>query len=471
MLAWIVFSSIAAIAPQIPANQFDQDFTGRTLRFDYHHAGTATAEEINFDQLRLEGAWPGSRKHLVDHTNLGKYLFVVVDLETQRTLWSRGFCSIFGEWETTGEAKTLRRSFEESQRFPEPRRQVQLVLKKRDTAGAFREIFTTVVDPTSRAVNRAPVSTQGTSFDVAVQAPAANAVDLLVLADGYTAEQVSKFRADVTRLSAVLLDTEPFKSHRARFNVRALHLPAAESGISNPRKGVWKAAPFGTSFNAFDSDRYVLTFTDRVLREAAAQVPYDTLIILSNEAKYGGGGIFNLYATCTSDTEPSAYVFVHEFGHSFAGLADEYYTSQVAYENFNPPGTEPWEPNVTALKDPKRVKWAAFVEAETPLPTPWGKEAYDQNDLSNQKRRAAMVEKQASEEDMNAYFRDVKATSSKMLRAEPNFGRVGAFEGAFYESRGYYRPEVDCIMFTRNPDTFCRVCRLAIERVLALHAE
>jgi len=451
-------------------SDFERDFTGRTLRFDYHHSGDAGEEHVSLDALRVEGPWPGSRTRLVDDTNLGKYLFLAREAETNRVLYSRGFASIYGEWETTGEAKRAWRVFHESQRMPEPRGRVQLVLHKRGPDGAFREIFAQVVDPSGRFADRSPPVARGTLAPLFENGPAATQVDVLVLGDGYTAAEAEKFRADAARLTAALFETEPFRSRKGDFSVRTLHVPAGESGISNPRKGIWRSSPLGLSFNAFDSDRYVLTYANRELREIAAQAPYDALIVVFNDRKYGGGGIFNLYATVAGDTEPAAYVFVHEFGHSFAGLADEYYSSQVSYEDFTPPGVEPWEPNVTALLDPGRLKWRDLVDPTVPLPTPWGKEAYDELDLAYQAKRAKLIEEKAPEEASEALFREVKSATQPLLEAERHFGQVGAFEGAAYEAKGLYRPEVDCIMFTRNPTSFCRVCSRAIERVIDLYS-
>ncbi|MGH7151508.1 MAG: M64 family metallopeptidase [Planctomycetota bacterium] len=453
------------------AEGFDSAFTGRTMRFDYHHVGTAGEEHVSVDRFRIEGEWPGSRTRLLDETNYGKYLFCVLDASTNRTIWSRGFASIHGEWETTGAAKKGWGTFHESQRFPEPRGTVQLVLKKRGEDGTFREFFSTSVDPKERFVDRSPLTPSGEVLPFLENGPPAGKVDLLFLAEGYAAGEKEKFRRDLGRLAGTLFGTEPYKSRKADFNVRGLFLPAAEPGISNPRKGVWRDAPFGCSFNAFDVDRYVLTFVNARLREVAAQAPYDALLILLNERKYGGGGIFNLWATIAADSQEAPYMTVHEFGHSFAGLADEYYSSQVAYEEFNPKGTEPWEANVTALLDPKRVKWGEFHEASTPLPTPWGKGAYDKVDLEYQAKRKRLLDEQASEEASEALMREVKVTTGPMLAAEKFVGKVGAFEGAMYEPKGLYRPEVDCIMFTRNPTSYCRVCREAVERVIALYAE
>jgi hypothetical protein len=464
-----LLATFALVAlPQAPES-FDARFTGRTLRFDYHHAGDAKEEHVAHDALRLEGEWPGSRTRLVDTTNLGKYLFQVVDPATQQVVWSRGFASIYGEWETTGEAKSAWRAFEESQRFPEPRMPVQLVLKKRRDDGTFAEIFAKLVDPSSRFVDRSPLPSDGVVVPVLESGAPAVKLDVLVLAEGYAAGERAKFEADVRRLGGALLATEPFARRRGDLNVRGLFVASRDSGISDPRRATWRRSAFGCSFNAFDSDRYVLTYRDRELREAAAQAPYDALVILCNVRKYGGGGIFNLWATCAADSSEASYLFVHEFGHSFAGLADEYYSSPVSYEDFVAPGTEPWEPNVTALLDPAKLKWKDLVDAATPLPTPWGKEAYDAKDLEYQKRRAEIAK---TDDDAAAerLFAEVKASSGAMLSAERHAGRVGAFEGAAYESRGLYRPEVDCIMFTRNPTSFCRVCERAVERVIDLYA-
>jgi hypothetical protein len=207
------------------------------------------------------------------------------------------------------------------------------------------------------------------------------------------------------------------------------------------------------------------------MREMAANAPYDAIIMVANDRKYGGGGIFNLWATVTSDTEPAAYVFVHEFGHSFAGLGDEYYTSPVSYESYALPTVEPWEPNVTGLFDPANLKWKHLMEAGTPLPTPWNKDEYDKYEVERQKKREKMVAEKATEDQMEALFKEVKEVTTPMLNKNKFFGKVGAFEGAGYESKGLYRPEIDCIMFTRNDVPFCKVCTEAIVKVIKMYAE
>lgn len=469
-----LFGLILALAVQAPppASDFDARFTGRTMRFDYFHSGTAKEEHVSLDGLRLEGEWPGSRVRLLDDTNLGKYFFEVVDLATHRTIYSRGFSSIYGEWETTGEAaEGVWRTLHEAMRFPEPRGKVQLVLKKRAPDGSFREIYSTVADPASRFVDRSPIPPAGTVWSVLESGPAAVKVDLLILGDGYAATEMEKFRADAKRLTEAIFAVEPFKRHRGDFNVRAIDLPSPASGVTDPRTGTWRKTPLGLAYNAFDSERYVLTFEDEAIREVAAQAPYDTLILLANGRKYGGGGIYNLWNTAAADSAESAYLVIHEFGHSFAGLGDEYYTSQVAYQDFNPPGTEPWEPNVTALADPEQLKWKDLVAQGTPLPTPWNQETYDKTILAYEARRRELRARNAPEEEMEALFDEIRQKTSPLLRKEKHFGKVGAFEGASYEAKGLYRPEVDCVMFTRNPVPFCAVCSRAIERVIGMYTE
>ncbi|RKZ11931.1 peptidase M64 [bacterium] len=468
MLSMLLMATVLVSAPM----DFEDHFTGQTLRFDYFHSGVAAEEHISLDAFRIEGEWPGSRTQLIDPTGLGKYQVEMRDLQSQAVLYSRGFASIYGEWETTGEARRgIWRTFHESQRMPEPARPVQVILRKREHAGGFVEIFSCTVDPGSRFVQRMPVRKQGELWAFQEKGDPSVKVDLLIIGDGYAADEMDKYRADVARHAEALFAAEPFKSRRDDFNVWAIDLPSQESGITRPRADAWVRTPLGLSFNAFDSERYVLTYENRELREIAAQAPYDAIMFMGNTRKYGGGGIFNLWATTSSDTSVSEYVFVHEFGHSFGGLADEYYTSQIAYEDFNPAGTEPWEPNVTALLDPENIKWAEFVDDDTPLPTPWKQDAYDETSYDYQKKRNEARARHAPDEEVEQLFAELKEITTPMLQGEEYFGKVGAFEGAGYEAKGLYRPEPDCIMFTRNPENFCRVCSAALERMINLYSE
>ncbi|HEX8091999.1 MAG TPA: M64 family metallopeptidase, partial [Blastocatellia bacterium] len=266
----------------------------------------------------------------------------------------------------------------------------------------------------------------------------------------------------------ILFSTPPYKERRKDFNVWALCPESAESGISRPSTGIHRHTAIGSTYDAFGSERYILTFDNRAFRQVAQFAPYEFVEILTNTRTYGGGGIFGLYSTVAADSEQSPYVFVHEFGHHFAGLADEYYTSPVAY--LAPAArTEPWEPNATALLDPKNLKWKDLVETGTPVPTPWQKEVYEEYSRDYAKRRASIRAENRPEAEMEALFRESREFEVKLFAAEKYAGKVGAFEGANYEAKGYYRPEVECIMFNRSR-TFCAVCRRAIERVISLYA-
>ncbi len=448
------------------AGGFEAHFVDRTMRVDYFHSGGRGTEIVALDQVVSDGPWAGSRTRLVDELNLGKYLFEVIDRRTNRVIYSRGFASIYGEWETTPESREVHRTFHESLRFPWPRRPVQVVLKARDAENSFHEIWSTVVDPDSRFVNPADRAPAGEVWSLFTSGPPSEKVDLLILGDGYTEDERDKFRADAARLTAALFAEEPFHSRRDDFNVWGIHLPSAESGVSRPRAGQFRRSPLSARYNIFDSERYVLTYDNRALRDAASAAPYEFIEILVNEEQYGGGGIFNFQATAAADTGFAEYVFIHEFGHHFAGLADEYYTSDVAYETGAAYHPEPWEPNVTALHDPKNLKWGDLVEPDTPLPTPWGKAAFEAGSTAAQRERRGLREAGAPEIEMDRLFTAQMERETALLASMPHAGKVGAFEGASYEPTGLYRSEIDCIMFTRNPVGFCRVCRRAISSVI-----
>lgn len=440
-----------------------------TMRVDYYHTGNASQEMFSLDRVVIEPLpWPGNSRKNIDESNLGKYLFEVRDRTTNRLLYSRGFASIYGEWETTDEAKAMNRTFGESLRFPAPISPAQIVLKKRDSNNAFREIWSTIVDPKDIFVDTAKIASPGSLIELQKSGDPADKVDFLILGDGYTAAERGKFEKDARRLLEILFAASPYKEHRKDFNVWALCPAAQESGISRPSTGVHLASPLGTSYDAFGSERYVLTFDNRSLRNVAQFAPYEFIEIITNSRTYGGGGIYGLYSTVAADSEQAPYVFVHEFGHHFAGLADEYYTSPVAYTP-SAVKTEPWEPNATALLDSANLKWKDLVAAGTPIPTPWQKEDYENHSREYGKRRAQIRAQNRPESEMEALFRENREWEITFFAAEKYVGKVGAFEGAIYEAKGYYRPEVDCIMFTRSQN-FCAVCRRAIERVIELYS-
>ena len=438
----------------------------RTMRLDYVHSGDASAERFALDAVVLEGEWPGPAGRAIDATNLGKYSFEVIDRATNRPLYTRGFASVYGEWESTGEARLLARAFHESLRFPAPSQPIQVVLKKRGPRNEFGEVWSVLIDPSDPAIDRSAPPKLNV-WAVIENGPPRDKVDLLLLGDGYTAAEMDKWHRDARRLTELLFAASPFKEHRRDFNVWAIDTPSAESGVARPSDGVYRRSAVGAAYDAFGSERYVLTMDNKRLREIAAAAPYEFIEIVVNDRKYGGGGIFNLYATVAADNAFTPYVFVHEFGHHFAGLADEYYTSDVAYSSGGE-RPEPWEPNATA--DPNAGKWRDLVSAGAGLPTLWPKPEFERMQQEVQERRRAIRAAHRPETEMEALFAEERERDSRLLASGPNAGKVGAFEGAMYEARGYYRPQQDCIMFTRDEVGFCAVCRRAIERVIAMYA-
>jgi hypothetical protein len=457
LLAMCLFAATAAAAP-------------RTMRLDYFHTGDASGETFSLDRVVLEPlSWPGNPRKAIDDSNLGKYLFEVVDRGSNRVLFSRGFASIYGEWETTGEAKEIKRTFPESLRFPAPEAPVQIVLKKRDARNAFREVWTVLLDPKDIFIDTSKPPSPGPLLEIQKSGDPAEKVDLLILGDGYAAAERAKFEKDARRLTDLLFAVSPFKERRSDFNVWGMCPPAEESGISRPSTGVHRRSPLGATYDAFGSERYVLTFENRAFRDAASYAPYDFVEILTNSRTYGGGGIFGLYATVAADSLWAPYVFIHEFGHHFAGLADEYFTSSVAYEPASV-RVEPWEANATALLDPGNLKWKDLVTAGTPIPTPWKKEEFEKASREFQAKRRKLRAENRPEEEIDALFKEEQILETKLLGTDKYSGKVGAFEGCLYESKGYYRPQEDCIMFTRDEVPFCAVCRRGIERVIDLYS-
>jgi hypothetical protein len=455
----VLLLTISAFAAEAP----------RTMRVDYYHTGNAKTDMFSLDRVVVEPLpWPGNPNHPIDDTNLGKYYFEVRDRGTNRILYSRGFASIFGEWEDTDEAQQMNRTFSESLRFPAPTAPVQIVLKKRDANNAFIEIWTTIVDPKNIFVDTSAPPSPGNVIALERNGDSASKVDFLILADGYTKADEPKCEKDGRRLMEILFATSPFHERRKDFNTWLLCPASQDSGISRPSTGIHKQTAIGATYDAFGSERYILTFDNKKFRDVAEYAPYEFVEILVNDNTYGGGGIFNLYSTVAADSLWAPYIFVHEFGHHFAGLADEYYTSDSPGTNI--PHAEPWEPNVTALFDPRELKWKDLVTPGTPIPTPWKKSEFEKLEQDIQARRRQIRKENRPESDMDALFREEKAKEDALFASDQYYGKVGAFQGANYDSKLYYRPMENCIMFSRT-NYFCDVCKRAIERVVDLYTK
>lgn len=443
---------------------FAKYFKDQTMRVDYFHSGLATEEHFAIDRILSDGPWAGSAGRLIDPLKFGLYSFEIIDVESGKLIYSRGFASIFGEWQTIPEAEREWGTFHESVRFPWPLKPVKLIMKKRDAKNNFITIWETKIDPESRAVNPADLVSNYKSNDILISGPAKEKVDIVILADGYTSDQMDKYQKDVERLTAELFAVEPFKSRKSDFNIRSVETPSANSGVNKPHPGVFSRTPLSVHYSSFDSERYALSYDNRTIRDVASTVPYDFMYLLINEKTYGGGGIYQLYASVAVDNLFSDYIFVHEFGHHFAALADEYYSSAVSYQ-MPEIEVEPWEANITALIDGK-LKWQDMVEEGTPIPTPWDKEKFDKHAIEIQKERNKLRAAKAPESVLEELFLRQRKEETKMIAEMENTGKVGVFEGASYYQHGMYRSSTDCVMYTRNTNNFCPVCQKAISDVI-----
>ena len=465
---------------------FDQHFENANLRIDFHHTGNAVEEQVSVDRLYRQGQWAGPRSRLIDVLSIGGYLVQGRDSESHELLVSKSFDSYFGEYRTTPAAAAgNRRTYHESVLLPFPKRPMTVSLTARRRDGSSVKLIEIEVDPSSLEISREPPSANALVVESHIGGPPSTVVDIAILGEGYTQSEIEIFKTDLANATSSLLGHEPFASHRDHISIRGVLAVSADTGCDEPTRGVYRGTALGATFNSLGSERYLLTEDNRSLRDIAANVPYDALIIMVNHDRYGGGGIYNLFCTFTAHSKWSDYLLLHEFGHSFAGLADEYYSSSVAYNDFYPRGSEPVEANITALLDPESLKWKDLVTQGTEIPTPWEKESFDLEDAAYQKERTVLNEaiakavRSGAPEERVAELRAKEERHAaahaewahKYLIASPWAGKVGAFEGAGYSATGLYRPMLDCLMFSRRVQPYCRVCERAVEAMVLRYSE
>lgn len=417
----LLLVTVCASYPQV---NFDDYFIEKTLRLDYFHTGDKDNDSYSVDELIAEPYWGGSKTNLIDKFPYGKYRFEVYDKETHKLIYSRGYSTLFSEWQTTEEAKQTVKTFSETVTFPFPKKSVIVEFYNHDRKNNLLKKFEYDIDPENYFIKEER-NEEYNKFEVLNSGEPANKVDIVIIPEGYTKDEMNSFKEDCKRFAGYLFDCSPFKENKNKFNIWGIAAPSEESGTDIPAEHLWKKTLVNTTFYTFDLERYLMTSDNKTLRNIASNAPYDQIYILVNSDKYGGGSIYNLYSVCTGKNQHSDFTFTHEFGHGFSSLADEYFTSDVAYENFYALDVEPLDPNLTTLVD-FDSKWKDLVEEGTPIPTP------------------------ATDE-----YKD----------------KVGAFEGGGYVEKGVYRSMQDCTMKSIVKDKFCPVCKRAIQQMIDFYSE
>lgn len=465
------------------AVEFGEFFIDRTMRIDYYHVGDYNEDFITLDKIYQQGIWAGTTNNLIDPLNNGRYRVMVYDVLTNTLVFSRGYDTYFGEYRTTDPARHgVKRTFHETVLIPYPKRPVYLVIEKRDRTNICQPLYQQKIDPASYHIITESPQRGDRIYETLKNGDPHTKVDLVILGDGYAGTEQEKFAADMKRFTEIFFALEPYKSHKDRFNIAGIYSPSPESGVDEPRQGSYKKTLLNTTFNSLDSDRYLLTEENKLVRDIAAQVPYDALLIMVNSRRYGGGGFYNVMTLFTSDGPTSDFVFHHEFGHGFGGLADEYYTSETVQEEFFPPGVEPTEPNLTALLDPTHLKWRDLMSPGTSIPTEWGQATFDSLSVARgalaAERRSAVeqlkkggapdsVIKRVESEFMGRQ-EELGRKVTRFMEHHPLRGKIGAFQGGGFVPKGFYRPTVNSIMhqFNATDRTFFSVNEQAIIRVI-----
>lgn len=413
------------------AQDFKQYFDDATLRIDYIFSGNAKHQAIAVDELYRLPHWFGKHERLSELPIEGNGQITVCDHRTQKVIYRNSFSTLFQEWLTYDEAKKpSSKSFENVFLVPYPKDSADVTVELRNNRREVTVSMTHLVAPRDILI-RHMGERNVTPYETLQQAAdPSRCIHIAYIAEGYTEAEMPVFIKDCRIAMEALFAHEPFKSMRQRFNIIAVKAPSAESGTSEPSKGIWKNTALHSHFDTFYSDRYLTTLHLKDLHNWLAGTPYEHIIVLVNTEKYGGGGILNSYNLSMAHNDYFKPVVVHEFGHSFAGLGDEY-----AYEketiNMYPTDVEPWEPNLTTLVD-FHGKWENLINKKTPIPTP----------------QPADLDKPNARRDK---------------------WKIGAYEPAGYAQHGVYRGFPDCRMRTNVHPEFCPVCTQAITRLIQFY--
>lgn len=462
LLLFVMTFFMPCLFSEVRAQSFDQYFEDNTLRLDYVFAGNSSEQHIYLEQLYKQSRWAGRRSRLAEKYLNGNGQLTVRDHATQEVIYVWTFSTLFQEWLLEDEAKTLSRAFESSYNIPYPKAKVDVSVTLTDHHQQVIASLTHTVDPSDILIrpigdngipfhyvwkggcqagkhekSRASRSYEATDYDPFEDVNVADCIDFAILAEGYTEQQMGKFFADCQRAVDALFAWEPFASLKDRFNVVAVAAPSPEAGPSVPHRGVWKQTAVRTHYDTFYSQRYLTSQDMHTIYNLLSGVPFEHIMVLVNSDTYGGGGIYNQITFATSDHPTFREVFVHEFGHSYAGLADEYAYDDMDTEWY-PADVEPWEPNVTTLKE-FGSKWADLMPKGQPIPTPLDPNVPD--------------------------YRKARENPDALAKLNAATQVVGVFEGAGYQSKGCYRPAQECRMKINEVQDFCPVCSRAIRRI------
>ena len=437
----MIMVSVWCVAMIASAQAFENDFQDSTLRLDYVLAGNAKQQHIYYCKASKSARWAGRKARLAEIPLRGNGQIMISDHETGRLLYVHTFSTLFQEWQAEEEATRVDRAFQTSFNVPMPKRPVDVKVTLTDFHAQVKGLLQHTIDPADILIRRIdePQETfryvwTGKTLPNG-QPDITSCIDLAIIAEGYSHEEMEKFYTDSRRVVDALFAHEPFTSMKSRFNIVAVATESPKSGPSIPHVGLWRQTPAGVHYDTFYSNRYLMTSEMHRIYDLLSGIPFEHIIVLVNSSTYGGGGIYNQLTVTTSDHPTFRPVLVHEFGHAYGGLGDEYFYDD-AYESMYPADTEPWEPNLTTLVD-FQSKWADMVPEGTPIPTPRPKP-------SEKKRGKKLTER----EQLNILTQ-----------------QVGVFEGGGYQSKGVFRPAQECRMKVNEVENFCPVCSRALVRI------
>lgn len=423
MRKYLFLMMLLCVASYISAQDFERFFENKTLRIDYKHIGNSQLEKIEVEDYHVGAQWEGTTSHLIEPKRLGGLVFEAFDALSGQLIYSRSHDCLFSEYRTTEKGEKEIGTFEECVRMPLPKMMVKYKFTSYDRHNIPTELYQGVFDPQSTAHKN--ITKQNKVKNLHIGGPVNNALDILIIPDGYAKSDKKKMLSDFKRFTSYIMNCSPYKYMDKHVNIRAIEAFSEESGITNPNQNVYKKTLLNCSYNVIEVDRYLMCLEVWKMHEIADDAPYDFIILLCNSPKYGGGGIYNFYCTVNNEDVNSNYVIVHEMGHLIGGLADEYYTSEVSVRDFYPEGIEPVEPNLTTLVD-FDAKWKNMLDSGTPVPTPATKEYKD---------------------------------------------KLGVYEGGGYVAEGVYRPVQECTMHQIKYDHFCPVCLKALEEAILFYSK